>query len=291
MASVPQDSGKAQSQPETGHESFLRHARYRWLKVASLVSILAAAIYIVADFKPYPYGGSWYGYTTGTIGALLIVWLSLLGIRKRAMTPGKWSLKAWTSAHVYLGLALVMIATLHTGFHFGWNVHTLAYALMMLVILSGIFGVVVYAMLPAALSNNREQLTQTQMIEGIRAIDRQLHEAAQPLPRTEADLVLSALAEDPFGASAAARLTGKYPRCATQRAIDELRAQAAQANADPDLAKVEALLLRRKAQLDRLRRHLRLKGILEVWLAVHIPATIALLSALAVHIVSEFYYW
>ena len=76
---------------------------------------------------------------------LLILWLALLGIRKRAMTRGRWSLKAWTSAHVYLGLALIVIATLHTGFQFGWNVHTLAYVLMMLVIVSGIYGISVYA--------------------------------------------------------------------------------------------------------------------------------------------------
>jgi len=291
MSSLPRNRGDARGKSDAVHESFLRHARYRWLKIGALVSIMAAAMYLVADIGPYPNGGTWYGYTTGTIGALLIVWLSLLGIRKRAMTPGKWSLKAWTSAHVYLGLALIMIATLHTGFQFGCNVHTLAYALMMLVVLSGIFGIVVYAMLPAALSNNREQLTETQMVEGIRAIDRQLNDSAQPLQRSEADLVLAALSNNPLHASAAARLSGKYPRCATQQAIDGLRAINPQANADPSLARVDALLVRRKAQIDRLRRHLRLKGILEVWLAVHIPATIALIAALIAHIVSEFYYW
>ena len=85
------------------------------------------------DVRPRHNGGSWYGYLLGTIGALLILWLTLLGVRKRAMTRRRWSLKAWTSAHVYLGLSLIVIGTLHTGFQFGWNVHTLAYALMMLV--------------------------------------------------------------------------------------------------------------------------------------------------------------
>ena len=41
----------------------------------------------------------------------------------------------------------------------------------------------------------------------------------------------------------------------------------------------------------RLKRQLRLRALLEVWLYVHIPATVALLAALTAHVVSEFYYW
>ena len=137
------------------HQGFLRHRNFLWLKVALAVSLLALLGYALIDVQPRPNGGSWYGYTLGTIAVLLILWLTLLGIRKRAMTRGRWSLKAWTSAHVYLGLSLVVIATLHTGFQFGWNVHTLAYALMMLVILSGLYGIVVYATLPSELGASR----------------------------------------------------------------------------------------------------------------------------------------
>ena len=35
----------------------------------------------------------------------------------------------------------------------------------------------------------------------------------------------------------------------------------------------------------------RLKALLEVWLYVHVPLTVALLAALTAHIVSVFYYW
>ena len=127
------------------HESFLRYARFRWLKIAIAASLLALAGYLLADVKPRPSGGSWYGYTLGTLGVLQILWLTLLGVRKRNMTRGRWSLKAWTSAHVYLGLSLIVVATLHTGFQLGWNIHTLAYVLMLVVILSGLFGVCAYA--------------------------------------------------------------------------------------------------------------------------------------------------
>lgn len=244
-----------------------------------------------ADIEPRPNGGSWYGYLLGTIGALLIVWLSLIGIRKRAMTPGKWSLKAWTSAHVYLGLSLIVVATLHTGFQLGWNVHTLAYGLMLLVIASGVFGIVVYANLPQALSNNREQMTQRQMIEAVQALDRQLQDAAQPLGRGQADLVIAALAEDPFGGGIARRLSGRYPGCATARAIEGLGLADARGAGDPASDKVVKLLIRR-------RRSWRVSGgtcasgrSLEIWLYVHVPATFALIAALFAHILSVFFYW
>jgi hypothetical protein len=270
----------------------LRHARFRWLKIALWSALVSVVIYLIADIRPQPNGGSWYGYATGTIGALLIVWLALLGIRKRAMTSGRWSLKAWTSAHVYLGLALIVIASLHTGFRFGWNVHTLAYALMLLVIASGVYGVVVYTILPAKLSTNREEMTQGQMIEAIRAIDRQLRDAAQPLSRVHADLVLAALGQELFAAGLRQRLSGVYRDCATRRAIAGFtQARAEQAGVGAAIARVEALLVRRQSQLDRMRRHLRLKSLLEVWLYVHVPITIALIAALTAHIISVFYYW
>jgi hypothetical protein len=271
---------------DSDHESFLAHKGFRWAKIAGALCVIAVLAYALIDVKPRPNGGSWYGYTLGTISALMILWLTLLGIRKRNMTEGRWSLKAWTSAHVYLGLALIVLATLHTGFQLGWNVHTLAWALMMLVILSGIFGISVYATLPAALSSNRKETTRGQMIEALAAIDRQLETAAQPLGRDEADLVIAALGQDLFAAGLWARLTGNYRRCATTRAL------AAFGN-DGDEAenRVRALLSRREAQLQQIRKQMRLKALLEVWLYVHIPATIALIAALTAHIVSVFYYW
>lgn len=275
------------------HDGFLRHDGFKWMKIAGGISVFTILSYAFIDIRPHHNGGSWYGYTLGTIGALLIVWLTCLGIRKRAMTPGRWSLKAWTSAHVYLGLSLIVIGTLHTGFKFGWNVHTYAYVLMMLVILSGIWGISVYAALPASLSTNRDQMTEAQMLEALRALDRQLHDAAQPLDRDMAQVVQGALEQDAFGGSAWNRLTGAYPKCATRIALEEVRRHTggrADLGNDP-LEKIDTLLERKQAMLGRLRRHLRLRAMLEVWLYVHIPATIALLAALTAHIISVFFYW
>ncbi|HMO75883.1 MAG TPA: hypothetical protein PKD99_13905 [Sphingopyxis sp.] len=273
---------------EQKHEGFLRYAGFRWAKISGALCLLIIVSYALVDVTPRHNGGSWYGYTLGTIGALLILWLTALGYRKRRMTSDYWSLKAWTSAHVYLGLSLIVIGTWHTGFQLGWNVHTLAWVLMMLVILSGLYGVIVYATLPQALSNNREQMTQMQMLEAIRAFDRQLHTAAQPLSPADTAPVLAALDEDPFAGNMVTRLTGRYPRCATAAA---LRALQSRRGGDAEIEKVVGLLQQKEAALTRLRKHLRIRALLEIWLYVHVPLTFALIAALSAHIISVFFYW
>lgn len=267
------------------HVSFLKHKGFRWLWIALLLSGAAIAGYLMIDQQPRPNGGTWYGYTLGTIGFGVILWLSLLGVRKRRINPGAWSLKAWTSAHVYLGLALIVIGTLHTGFQIGWNVHTLAYVLMLLVIATGIYGVIVYATLPQSLSANRKEMTRAQMLDALTALDRQLESAAQPLARAESDLVIAALGQDVFYGGALARLTGSYPGCKTAQALRGMgRATEAE-------TRVVALLEKRREQLAQIRGALRIRALLEIWLFIHIPLTIALIAALTAHVISVFYYW
>lgn len=275
------------------HEGFLRHRRFLWLKVALAFSLLALAGYALIDANPRPNGGSPYGYVLGTVGVLLILWLTLLGLRKRIMSRGRWSLKAWTSAHVYLGLSLVVIATLHTGFQFGLNVHTLAYALMILVILSGLYGIVAYARLPRQLGASRSEMTRPQMIDAVMKLDRQLRAAAQPLGHEEARIVSLSLDDDAFAGGLYRRLSGRHGKCRTARALAETRRRLAFSTGDEAqaLESVAALLERKSAALARIRRHLRIKALLEVWLFVHVPVTFALIAALAAHIVSVFFYW
>src|SRR5690606_19125802 len=155
------------------------------------------------------------------------------------------------------GLSLIVVATLHTGFQFGWNVHTLAYVLMVLVIASGVYGIVVYATLPQALSSNRREMTKRQMVEALAAIDRQLADAAQPLGREDADLVIAALEQDTFGHGLVGRLTGRYRNCRTEQALESLPAH------DPAHERVLALLRKRRSQLEQIRRHMRIRALLE----------------------------
>jgi hypothetical protein len=281
----------------THHESFVRHARLRWLKVAVVLNLAAIAafwwVFIQTGTRLEHAGGTWLGYTLGTIGALIIVWLTLIGIRKRAMTAGHWSLKAWVSAHVYLGLSLIVVVTLHTGFQFGLNIHTAAYLLMLLVIGSGIMGVIAYIYLPVRLSDARGDLTKKQMIEILHSLDRRILETAQSLDQAQARAVQLSLDKTIIVGSLRQRLANSYAYCGNGRAIRRItrllrKAKGPEAEA---LERVSTLLARKEEILVTARRYARIRALLEVWLYIHIPMTFALLAALTAHIVSVFFFF
>lgn len=275
------------------HEGFLRHRNFRWAWRAAALCVIAAAGYLLVDVQPRPNGGSAYGYVAGTVAALLVLWLTLLGLRKRAITSGNWSLKAWVSAHVYLGLAVLVVATLHSGFQFGWNIHTLAYGLMVLVVVSGLFGITVYALLPRHLSRNRGETTQKQMLETLKALDRQINEAAQPLSEIQARAVQLSLDYSRVGGGLWRRLSGGGGGCGNRKALSRLRGLRRQTTEDqqPMLDRMDELLRRKAAALAQARRHLQIRAWLSVWLAVHVPATVALIAAITAHVFSVFIYW
>ena len=69
MARQAAQSGRVRS--DGTHEGFLRHENFRWLKIATIISLLAIVSYLLIDVQPRHNGGSWFGYTLGTIGVLI----------------------------------------------------------------------------------------------------------------------------------------------------------------------------------------------------------------------------
>jgi hypothetical protein len=275
------------------HESFLVFRDSRYLKRAVWLVLLSIAAYVAWVPPTGHNGGTWLGYTLGTIAALLIIWLMLLGIRKRRYGPGHWSLGAWLSAHVYLGLSLLVLATLHAGFQVGWNIHTLAYVLMIIVILSGVWGVIAYARLPRLITENRLG----QSFEGIGVeiieLDQQCAELASDLGDAFAAEVRRSRDESKIGGSLRRQLGGRDPNCGTTKAVATVRELAAKVPAEQRGAAQSLLeaLGRKQELLRRARLDVRYKALLDIWLVLHVPLSFALLAALIAHIVSVFFYW
>lgn len=190
------------------HESMLDYAKRRYLKIAVALCVVSIIAYAWHDPLSPPNGGTWLGYTLGGIGAALILWLTALGVRKRSYSSSLGTLRGWTSAHIYLGLALIVVATLHTGFQFGWNLHTLCYALMLIVIGSGIFGMVVYLRYPQLMSSNRAGIKPDVLLEEINDLDQRALRVANEMPRRFGDVLRSNREGTRVGGSTRAILGG-----------------------------------------------------------------------------------
>jgi hypothetical protein len=292
------------------HQSFLSYRRKRYLWLALALCAASIAAYAWHHPRSPPNGGTWLGYTLGTIGALLIFWLTALGIRKRSYKSRLGTVQGWVSAHVYLGLALIVIATLHTGFQFGWNIHTVAYVLMMLVILSGIVGISAYVRLPAEMSRNRASLTREQMWADIDDLDQRCIRIAGALAGDFTDAATSNRDRTHIGGSPWAVLTASdrsqvmLPSTGgtaalranpdQSRMLDWLGAQLA-SSSDSErsrtIGELISVISARRVVLKRLRKDAQLRAWLEVWLYFHVPLSLGLLGALIAHIVSVFVYW
>lgn len=275
-----------------GPRSFLEYARYRYLKVSLVLLLASMAIYLVEDPPGGRSGSSWTGYGLGTLAALMIVWLMWLGLRKRSYRDVGAPLQGWTSAHVYLGTSLLLLVPLHCAFEFGVNVHTLAYALMCGVIATGIVGVGVYALVPTSITRNRNNTTLDALLERIAEIDADCRVAAENLPDLHAKAVITSIEETLIGGSLTAQLAGRDPACGTTRALRSLRGSEIDLQGDARLQELKLieLVARKELLVNQIRRDVRLKGLLDLWLVLHVPLAFATVAALLVHVFVVFWY-
>jgi len=282
------------------HQSILGYKGGRYLWLALLVC--AAAIAAYAWHEPptvylKPYGGTWLGYTLGIIGALMILWLMLLGVRKRRYRNAIGSLQGWTSAHVHLGTSLIVIASLHCAFEFGWNIHTLAYVLMVAVVVSGFFGVYAYLHYPELMTKNAGNETLETLLLKVADLDHKCRRIALDLPDEVNAVVASAsraVAREMTETGALAlRPVIKATACPTLAACNALKSIGR--NLTGEQAKLNEQLLtemaRKRGLTDRIRNDLRYRALLQLWLYFHVPLAFALLAALIAHVIAVFYYW
>ena len=241
-----------------------------------------------------PSGGTVWGLVYGWIGLIAILVLMFLGIRKRWYFSHLGTLQGWTSAHVYLGLLTLLIIPLHAGFQFGWDVHTLAYVLLVVVVLSGIVGLFIYLTVPAILTTHESGMLPDMLEAEIDQILKEMKQLAAAEPGIFQHLYQEEARRCRELTSQGWRIlfTRVDPGSILAQRMRDLHNQLADipATDQEGFSRFAGLVLRRTELEAYLAGQMRLKNGLQAWLYVHVPVSIALVAAVSVHLLVVLYY-
>jgi hypothetical protein len=136
-------------------------------------------------------GGTPLGLIFGTIALSIFVFAALLGVRKKIVLWRVGTVQRWLRAHIWLTLLTIPLVILHSGFRLGGPMTTLIIILYVVVMVSGIYGLVLQHYVPTVMM---ERLPAESVYEQIPHIRAQLVAAAtkmrdsfRPAPPTKAD--------------------------------------------------------------------------------------------------------
>ncbi|QEL16950.1 hypothetical protein PX52LOC_03926 [Limnoglobus roseus] len=254
----------------------------------------------------YPRASSWFGVLTGLVGAAIIFFEIALWGRKRRRGQRWGPTKLWLWWHIVLGWAVLPVIVVHSGFAWGGMVSATTMILFLLVIASGIYGLLLQQWIPQRLLELIPDETVATQIDY--AIEKH---------RTEARLIVEELVprdpNDPSPVWMRAIVTGvpalrlqefrentldpylnfgrkmKSPLNSRQESsvlFNRLRAELPE-NAHVSLAKLERLADLRRQWDD----HARLHAFLHGWLLFHAPISVAMAIFMVFHAIKALKYW
>ena len=127
-----------------------------WLLIS--VAIFAVSLFI---YVPYaltapkgPTGGSFLGLLFGIVGFAFMLFAAALGARKRVPTWRIGRAQAWMRGHLWLGFLALPLILFHGGFHFGGTLTRILMWLLIVTVVSGVFGAALQNYLPRIITTD-----------------------------------------------------------------------------------------------------------------------------------------
>lgn len=147
------------------------------LLVTLLAALPAAAWYVLASLHiiPWPEASGPIGVGLGVAGALIIFFEMALAPRKALRGWRLGAARTWMKWHIWLGLAVLPIIVIHSGFAWGGLLSAATMVLFLIVIASGVYGLILQQVLPSRILH--EIPDETVATEANRAIVKHADEA------------------------------------------------------------------------------------------------------------------
>ena len=144
------------SEEEGGHlavvryEMLLDQSQRGWAIATLAIFAVALVVYV-----PYallaqqgPRGGSAIGLLFGIVGFGFMIYAAALGARKRVPTWRLGRAKAWMRGHLWLGLLSLPLILFHGGFRFGGTLTRVLMWLLIITVVSGVYGALLQNSIP-----------------------------------------------------------------------------------------------------------------------------------------------
>jgi predicted membrane channel-forming protein YqfA (hemolysin III family) len=261
-----------------------------WRRIFVALLIATTASYIYYSRKEFPHGGSRFGLAYGIAGTLLILLLAFFGIRKRWYRSTFGTMEQWLQSHIYLGVLAMVILLFHTGGRFHDTIAVTTLLLVAIVVASGILGAVLYVTVPRLLTEVESNLTVDEVSDQLNQLAKQMARIASGKSAPFQRIYDQLMRESKPGWLAGWRLL--FARGKVKPAAGDWSSLIALVPRDEqdELRQMLVVSRQRKELLIRLVYQQRYKNVLESWLYVHVPFTIALLIFAVVHVVAVFYY-
>jgi len=141
------------------------------------VSLLLYGVYRV-PFAAGSMGGTAAGLAFGIAGFAFMIFAALLGARKRVPVYRFGRAQTWMRGHLWLGLLSLPLILFHSGFRYGHGLTAWLMTLLIVVIVSGLFGAALQHYMPRVMTR---EVTMETIYEEISHVRAQLLEEAEEL--------------------------------------------------------------------------------------------------------------
>jgi len=270
------------------NENFVSHKNFRWLWWHIMGVFACTLTYILWEPSEGHSGSSWLGYSLGGLATAAIALLMWYGIRKRSYSSHLGTLKGWLAVHIWLGLSLLIIVPLHSGFSFHSNIHSWAFYILAIVVLSGLWGAMNYRNLAGEIESNRggpdlrtlitEELSLSDRIEN--QISQSSDQLVRLINRVDFKMPSSYL-----GILFRKLGTKKIDQKALEVEINRLTEGDRR-----DFFNLMKLLDSKRQFAQRIQKEVRTAAKLRLWLICHLPLSLFLVILVLIHIFSVFYF-
>ncbi len=262
-----------------------------WRRLFVVLLIGTSASYWWYSQREFPHGGSKWGIGYGIAGTALILLLAFFGIRKRWYRSTFGTLEQWMQSHIWLGVLVLIVLLFHTGFRFDDKIAVGTFVLVAIVVASGIVGAILYVTVPRLLTEVESNLSVEEISDQLNQLARSMARIASGRSAAFQRIYDEVLRQTRPGALAGWRLLiTRLGRRKNQESDWTRLLGIVPREEQEELRQMLVISRQRRELLLRLIFQQRYKNVLEFWLYIHVPFTIALLVMAGVHIVAVFYY-